>query len=385
MTQVTLRRCSSYDQEQVLRTVRLAVDDLGGMSAFVKRGQKVLLKPNLLQGADPDKAITTHPSIIRAVGLLVQEAGGIVTIADSPGSGAVYSEASLRKAYRLSGWDKVAEELGATLNYCTDCSERSQPEGVLMKRFTLIKPVLEADVIINLPKLKTHLLTGMTAGVKNMFGSIPGFEKASYHSRMTARTDFGEMLVDLERTVRPHLTILDAVIGMEGNGPMNGEPRTFGAIIASPDPHALDLVAARLLGLDPLLIPTLAAAARRGLLPEGLVQDIGGDGLTGLLVTDLKIPATFAGQKKDSRAMRAVLSLARPYALRPVVERDKCVGCGACARSCPRQCITVTEGKARIASKNCIRCYCCHEMCPQDAILLKRSKTGKVMHKVMQR
>ncbi|MEI6796862.1 MAG: DUF362 domain-containing protein, partial [Methanomassiliicoccales archaeon] len=163
MTQVTLRRCSSYDQEQVLRTVRLAVDDLGGMSAFVKRGQKVLLKPNLLQGADPDKAITTHPSIIRAVGLLVQEAGGIVTIADSPGSGAVYSEASLRKAYRLSGWDKVAEELGATLNYCTDCSERSQPEGVLMKRFTLIKPVLEADVIINLPKLKTHLLTGMTA------------------------------------------------------------------------------------------------------------------------------------------------------------------------------------------------------------------------------
>ena len=361
------------------------MDDLGGMAAFVKRGQKVLLKPNLLQGADPDRAITTHPSIIKAVGSLVQEAGGIITIADSPGSGAVYSEASLRKAYRLSGWDKVAEELGATLNYCTDCFERSQPDGVLMKRFTLIKPVLEADVVINLPKLKTHLLTGMTAGVKNMFGCIPGFEKASYHSRLAEHTDFGEMLVDLERTVRPHLTLLDAVIGMEGNGPMNGEPRPFGAILASPDPHALDLVAVRLLGMDPLSIPTLAAAVRRGLLPEGLEQVVDGDEFSDLMVTDLKVPATFARRKKDSRAMRAVLSLTRPYALRPVVERRKCVGCGACARSCPRQCITIADGKAKITSKNCIRCYCCHEMCPQDAVLLKRSTAGKAMHRVMQR
>ena len=384
MAQVTLRRCSAYEDEQVLRTVRLAVDDLGGMKAFVKKGDKVLLKPNLLLGADPAKAVTTHPSVVKAAGILAQEAGGVLTIADSPGAGAVYSEASLRKAYRLSGFDKVAEELGATLNVDTFCDERSC-EGVLMKRFTLIKPVLEADVIISLPKLKTHMFTGMTAAVKNMFGSIPGFEKATFHSRMPERADFGEMLVDLERTVRPKLTILDAIVGMEGDGPHNGHPRNFGAIMASPDPHALDLVAARLLGMDPLSIPTLGAAAKRGLLPDGLVQEVSGDGLTGLMVSDLELPASFTEKSRPSRVMRAAMSLGRTYALRPVVDRPLCVGCGACVRTCPRQCITMEDGKARIASKNCIRCYCCHEMCPQDAIRLKRSTAGKAMKRMMVR
>jgi uncharacterized protein (DUF362 family)/NAD-dependent dihydropyrimidine dehydrogenase PreA subunit len=382
MAQVTLRRCTLYDEEHVNRTVRLVVADLGGIEAFVKHGQKVLLKPNLLMGAEPGKVITTHPSIVKAVGLLVQEAGGKVMIADSPGAGAPYTEASLRKAYRLSGFDVVAEELGAELCLGTESAEVSFPEGKIMKRFTLIKPVLDADVIISLPKLKTHLLTGMTAAVKNNFGTIPGFEKATFHSRMPDRHDFGEMLVDLERAVRPDLSILDAVIGMEGDGPHNGHPRTFGAIMASPDPHALDLAAARLMGFEPLKIPTISAAHRRGLLPQHMEQHVIGDGTTGLMVHDLEMPATFI-KERESRAVRAVMSLTKPYALRPVVEQDKCTGCGACARSCPHQCIHVHNGKARISHKECIRCYCCHEMCPSDAIRLKRSVAGKAMKRVM--
>jgi uncharacterized protein (DUF362 family)/ferredoxin len=385
MSVVTLRRSSDYDEDQVHRTVRLAIEDLGGLGSFIKKGQKVLLKPNLLIGSDPSRAVTTHPSVVKAVASLVKEAGCTVTIADSPGAGAVYSHASLRKAYHASGYDKVAADLDVELNFNTETGDRSFHEGVLMKRFTLIRPVLEADVIISLPKLKTHMLTGLTGAVKNIFGCIPGFEKATYHSRMSDRADFGEMLVDLERAVRPQLTVMDAVIGMEGDGPHNGRPRLFGAIMASADPHALDLAAARLLGIEPMSVPTLAAASKRGLLPPAMEQEVGGDGLTGLLIHDLELPATFVKDKGTSVAWRAAGSLTKPYALRPVVDREKCTGCGSCARTCPRMCITISDHKARISHKNCIRCYCCHEMCAQDAIRLRRSMAGKAMAKVMVR
>lgn len=388
MPAVALVECDEYRRDLVLKKLEEAVELIGGIGAFVEPGMKVLVKPNILRASGPDQYICTHPDVLWAVCKLLKDHGCSVTVAESPGAGFVYGPNQLRKAYETTGYADLARDPGVTLNEDVGYQEVPNPTGRAIKRFTLISPALEADAIVVVSKLKTHLFTYMTAATKNCFGLIPGMEKATFHGRLEDPKDFSEMLVDLNELVRPRLQIIDAVIGMEGDGPNSGEPRKIGAILASPSYAAIDVVAARLMGIDPVDVPTVTAALHRGLLHEGFTDvDVQGAKVEDLAVSDFKRPSTYASGKRQESGflMKNFMRLARTYALRPVVDAHRCTGCGKCVRACPKETIVLHRGKARVKHSDCICCYTCHEMCEVDAIDLKSSMGGRAMRRILER
>jgi len=373
---VALLKCEEYDEEEVLSTVRRSVDLLGGMKAFVGNGQRVLLKVNLLRGDRPELAITTHPAVVRAVTLLVQEAGGEVVIGDSPGG--PNSVMLLRRAYRLAEYDRVAEETGASLN--EDLSSRLLPcrGGHLIKELDILNAVEEADVVIPLPKLKTHVLTGLTGATKILFGVIPGITKGAYHLKLPDVDPFSHMLLDIVAHVQAPLYIMDSVVAMHGDGPGAGDPFPVGAMLAATDAVAMDQVAAALVGLAPDRISTLTAAADRGMGPASLDDiDVVGDGLGSFSITGFRPAAapSIIGRKLPSIVRRLALGqiIASPYA------GPECIGCGVCAAACPVKAITITDKHAYMDLSTCIRCYCCHETCPEQAVELQKSLLSRLM------
>jgi uncharacterized protein (DUF362 family)/Pyruvate/2-oxoacid:ferredoxin oxidoreductase delta subunit len=385
---VSLCNCQDYVPDKVQRAVERSLELIGGLEAFVGRGQKVVIKPNLLQVATPEKCVTTHPSVVRAVAKLLMDKECDVTLADSPGAGLLYSRSTLRKVYSASGYDQVAEELGFRLNYATGYQEVPSPNGRLVKHFLIIDPIMQADAVVVLSKAKTHMLTTMTGAAKNLFGAIPSLEKPALHARFPGVAEFSEMIVDLNELVRPQLQIMDAVMGMEGDGPHSGDPRRIGTILASADYTALDSVAARLMAFEPASIGTIKAAMARGLVRKDLSDvRVLGDPLEDFIVPDFQRPATLDAERgyAKGRASSAMMSLIKAYSLRPVVMKERCVGCGQCGAICPRQAIRMVDGKAIIRSKDCIRCYCCHEICGYRAIELRRSYGGRVMARAIER
>ena len=385
---VALAACDDYDQENVLEAVSRSLGLLGGPEAFFKPGQTVLLKPNLLQVATPEKCVTTHPTVVYAMARLLKEQGCKVVIADSPGGGLIYSESNLRKVYGAAGYDQVAKELGVVLNFATGYREVPNPEGRRVKRFLIIDPVMEADAVVVLSKAKTHLLTSMTGAAKNIFGVVPSLEKPALHARFPGVAEFSEMIVDLNELVRPRLQIMDAVMGMEGDGPQTGEPRKIGAILASGDYTALDSVAARIMAFEPSEIATIRAAIDRGKVRADL-SDVStvGDQVQDFIVNDFKRPITLDPMKgyTKKRLSSAFMSLVKAYSLRPTVIKERCVGCSECVQICPKHTIRMVQGKARIDSRDCIRCYCCHEMCSKKAIVLDRSYGGRIIARAIER
>ncbi len=385
---VALVRCEDYGRERVFSSVSKAIELLDGIGAFIKPGMRVLVKPNILQAAVPEKAVCTHPDVVYSVCRILKEHGCKVILAESPGAGSIYGSAQLKKAYEKTGYAQFAEELGLELNYDISHEEVPNPEGRMIKRFSIIKPAREVDAIVVVSKLKTHLFTEMTAATKNLFGLIPGYEKASFHGRLPDPLDFSRMLVDLNELVRPTLQVMDAVMAMEGDGPNSGDPRKVGAILASGSYAHIDVVAARVIGIPPMDIPTVRAAMERGILGQKLDDiEVRGESIESLRVNDFKLPSTFAsgGKKKSGFVIRNLMKMMRAYALRPVVVRERCTACGRCIRACPVQTIQLHRGKAKVDHSKCIRCYTCHEMCTSDAIVLRRSFGGKVAARLVER
>ncbi len=380
MAVVGASNCGSYDRTAVSAAVAKAIAAAGGLPPL--SGKTVLIKPNLLSDAGPDSAATTHPEMVYAVCRLVAEAGGRPVIADSPGAGIVYTPRTLRRVYERSGIAAAAEEAGAVLSYDTESSEISFPEGRVMKRFTIIRSVQNADVVISVCKLKTHMFTMFSGAVKNTFGVVPGLEKPVFHSRFLNPEDFSEMLIDLNELVRPDFVVMDAVIGMEGNGPMGGDPKFCGYVLASSSVYALDVSAQRLIGMDPERIATTAAARSRDLL--GLVEEEGDELVP---VTGFLLPPTYSVPQKNTWLRRQILSrlfrMGKLYAPAPQVLAYRCTGCGQCVRICPKEAIVFNGKKAVVNLSRCIRCYCCHEMCQAKAIDLKRGVAGRVLHRFL--
>jgi len=376
---VAVVRCEGYSQSGVDAAVGRAIELLGGIGSFVSSEERILLKPNLLQGLEPERCVTTHPAVVAALARLLVEHGCQVLIGDSPGGGVIYSEANLRRAYARTGYLAVAEETGAALNYDTGSSVISFPEGTVMKQFSIITPAVEADGIVVVSKAKTHMWTKMTGATKNLFGIVPGLEKPVFHSRFRDERSFGEMLVDLNECMKPRLQVVDAVIGMEGDGPQAGTPRKIAAILAGSNYAAVDTVLARLIGIEPLEIGYIVSAAERGLFDPADVRTVGDDPAT-LAVPDFRKPSTHTGARSGV-VRRVSLSLlqrfGRVYAPRPGVITGACIGCRKCERICPVHAVTVTEGRASIDLARCIRCYCCHEMCTEHAIVLRRGPAGR--------
>lgn len=364
---------ANYDQQTVDAAVERLFCQLPAAQAL--GGKRVLLKPNLLAKHTPERAVTTHPAMVRAVIRAVRRRGAAsITVADSPGG--VYNPGILRSIYKVSGLTDVCREEGAALY--TDCKSREVPaKGQVVKQFTLLEPVLDCDVIINLPKLKTHMMTGLSAATKNLFGCIPGLQKAEWHMRFPDKERFGGMLVDLLCTVKPGFAILDGILAQEGDGPAGGTPRMVGLVAAAEDHLQMDLALCRMLGIRPKDVPYLNAAISRGLCPEQFDPACAkGEGELCRPIPGYRLPSSWGSvdfADKAPRAVRwAVPAVERLLAPRPVINKSRCIGCGKCAEICPQHTITV-QGKAHIHAARCIRCFCCHEMCPVKAIDTRRS------------
>ena len=384
-TQVYAASCPDYSQAE--GAIRALVGQMGGMGRFVRPGERIVLKANLLRAAPPESAICTHPAVVEAVARLVKEAGGTPVICDSPG-GALHKEAVLRSLYEKTGMAAAAAAAGAELALDPSTRTVSLPEGKVLRQAEIITPVAEADGVIDLCKMKTHVLMSMTGAVKNLFGVIPGLSKVGYHATHPDHETFADVLLDLTGYVKPRLSLMDGILAMEGDGPgSSGTPRQAGLLLASANPLALDTAAGAIMNLPRQDNPVLLAAERRGLTPCRMedVELIGGT-VEELRMADYKFPAS-----TKSNLMDFLGPLARPaerlckkaFSQTPRIDGAKCVGCGICAKSCPGQAIAMTAPgkKAHIDQKDCIRCYCCHELCPQRAVELHQSWLGRLLTK----
>ncbi|MDO9069241.1 MAG: DUF362 domain-containing protein [Deltaproteobacteria bacterium] len=369
MTKVSLVKCDSYGSQKILEAVTRAVDLLGGISSFVKPGNKVLLKPNLLSSKTPDQAITTHPAVVEAVIIMVKEAGGIPMVGDSP-AGAVKN---LEEFWNTTGMLEVCRRHSVELiSFERSGVHQEERNG---KKYHIASPMLDADVIINLPKLKTHSLTLMTGAVKNMYGVIPGLKKSMYHKQAPKPWDFSKLVVDVYALARPHLTIIDAVVGMEGMGPSAGNPRELGFIMAGQDGVALDSYAAHLLGKKPLDIPTtkISAQQKLGIADLKQIEVLGGQILP---LKDFKWPPNwFYSLIPNFLAKYA----ARLFWVRPAIDPKLCINCGYCVESCPVSALASIGAVPEFNYKLCINCLCCSEVCPQHAVYQKRSPVAKLL------
>lgn len=383
MDKVFAVRCPDYEQAGKKITELLAM--MGGMGQFAAPGEKIVLKVNLLRAAEPERAVTTHPEIVAAVGCMAKEAGATPVVADSPGSGYQYNQETLSRVYRTCGMDKAAHKASIEVNLDTTYEAVSFANGKLVKRFDVIIPVLEADGVFNLCKLKTHLFMGMTGAVKNNFGVIPGLAKPGYHAKLRDKDHFANMLLDLATYVSPRVSIMDAVVGMEGQGPGAGEPRHIGWLLAAKNPLALDVVASEIIGLDRADNPVLVAAEKRGLGSRLEQIQIMGADVADLRIPDYEIPTTLLKGIGLGRWTRLAPLFKSGTSLRPRILKNKCVACGTCHDACPTHAITMADGKhAKINDKDCIRCYCCHEMCPSEAIELHSSWLYRIANRQSQ-
>jgi uncharacterized protein (DUF362 family)/Pyruvate/2-oxoacid:ferredoxin oxidoreductase delta subunit len=379
---VSILHCSGYEAAQVEATVRRAVDLLGGMGQFVEPEQRVLVKPNLLLASDPARAVVTHPSVVRAVVILVQEAGGRVLIADNPFV-VPMTRQGWESLYKQTGMAAVAAETGAELNMQLIPQQQPHPDGKLLKMVDTSSFVIEADVVISVPKLKTHGLMRLTGAVKNLFGTVPGATKQGYHVKLQTADRFAEMLLDIASFVQPALTVMDAVVGMDGAGPSAGDPFPIGAILAGPDPTAVDVAALSVVGHDPASVPTVAAAVQRG-WTTGEVGGLNllGDDLDTLRVEGYRLPP--GGRSAMDHLPHFLRRLGTRQLVASPYVTARCVGCRLCIENCPMETISQVDGRAQINLANCIRCYCCHEVCPEQAIELRQPLLRRMLARLGQ-
>ncbi len=369
---VSVVYAGQYEREFLFQTVEKHFALLS-LDRLFSPEMKVVIKPNLLMKRRPEEATTTHPLLVEAIAAALKKRGVThITIADSPGG--LYSPSLLQGIYKASGMEKAAAGQKVSLN--TDVSHRDVAcsAGTVCKKFPIITPVAEADLVISVAKLKTHGMVGLSGGVKNLFGCIPGLTKPEYHWRFPKEEDFCHMLLDLCETVKPAVTFVDAVISMEGDGPSSGTKKETGMVLCSQSPYEMDEVLCRVAGMDPKTIGTVRLARERGLFCGE--PSLCGDPLKTFSFALPKSRRDLSFSSYIPKPLRGVSNLLIQKCLtsRPSVMKNKCIGCGKCAESCPAHTIQIRDKKAVIDPKGCIKCYCCHELCPIHAIEIRRSR-----------
>jgi len=364
---VTVVKCQKYELDAVYNAVKQALDNIGFKTP---RGKKVLVKPNILGAYRPEDAVTTHPIVVEAVCKLLKEHGCKTYVGDSSGF-----SGSTRNAIQASGIKEAAERHGATaLSFESTKISQKPLKGKVLDEIALPSIIEDVDMIINLPKLKTHSLMTFTAGVKNLFGFVPGGRKPDYHNKARNPARFAELLCDVYAAVKPKLklTIVDGIIGMEGNGPSAGKPKETGIIIASDDAAALDYVVQDIIGLES---PIIKCLQERKLLDASSIERIGE-----IPRIPYKGPSSIMSLSKLPGWLQRFIE--RQMTAHPYVNEDKCAKCRICERSCPARAITM-EPYPAFDRKKCIDCYCCHELCPEHAIYLKGTIWRRLLMKAM--
>ncbi len=380
MSEVALVKCDSYEYDSVKKAVEKGLFLLGGISRFVQKKEKILLKPNLLVGEAPEKCVTTHPAVFKAVVNALVNAGATVTYGDSPAMG------SLSKVAKKTGFSRVADEFNIKPADFRTGVDVFFEKGLLNRRFTIAKAISDTDGLISLPKLKTHGLQKLTGAVKNQFGCVPGIGKGEFHVKLPGADEFAKMLVDLNKLINPRLYIMDGIYGMEGNGPRGGTPRKMNILLFSSDPVALDATVCRMINLDPETVLTTTYGMQAG-MGTFLKEDIQllGDDFNSFLTSDFKID-----KSPLKTFMPGFLSAFMNHYLvsKPFIDADQCIQCKACVSICPADPKAVffkdgnTAGVPVYNYDNCIKCFCCQEICPQGAIQLKTPYLRKIIHSI---
>lgn len=378
MSKVFLKRQNTYLVEELIE----AVDSIFTAFGFYKKitpGKQVVLKPNLIMRSSPEEAMITHPNLVAAVAVCVQNHGGKVLVAES--GGGVYNTAVMKSVFRGCGYTAAAEKYGFELY--TECKFKTVelPEGIRCNSLEVIEPYVRPHdaLVIDIAKLKTHGMLGYSGAVKNLFGVVPGLMKPELHCRYPEKATFAEMIVDLCEYVKPDFSIIDGIEAMQGDGPTGGERRFVGALLGSDDPYDIDLVATRIINIDPMDMAIQKNAHDRGLCGESYLDtELMGDSIESVYVKDFR-----HARSSDIDFVAYLPKFLQPLAKKittpyPKIQNKNCIGCGKCAESCPQHTIVIRDKKAIIEYSKCIRCFCCHEMCPKHVIDIKRFSVFKL-------
>lgn len=368
MSKVAIIKCTSYKKEAVNAAVARGIELIGGIGQFVKAGEKVLLKPNLVAADPPERCATTHPAVMEGIAVLLKEADLSITYGDSPGFHAPLTAA------KKAGLAEVADRLGIGLADFETDEEVFFEEAVQNRSLRIAKGVMEADAMISLPKLKTHGFQKMTGAIKNQFGCIPGPLKGEMHVKLPDAEQFARMLVDINSFVKPRLYIMDGIMAMEGNGPRGGQPTAMNVLLFSSDPVALDATICRMIELDPAYVPTTVMGMEAGLgtyLEEEI--ELVGDDLASFIKEGFDVERRPLRPYRSGWVSKLTNKLVVP---KPFIKEEKCVKCGVCVLMCPVEgkAVDWVDGNMKqppvYEYSKCIRCYCCQEMCPESAIEL---------------
>lgn len=382
MEKIALLKCTNYDVDNIEKKLREGFELLGGTSflrTLIPENSKVLLKPNFLSVVEKGSPVITHYAIFEAVIRIVKEYSNNIAFGDSPGSD------DGRKVAERSGLMEVADKYGVKF---VDFNEEVHVElndPLMYKFWNVAKAAYEADVVITLPKLKTHAMMYYTGAVKNQFGCVPGTQKASWHTKLPDPINFSKMLLDLNSVVKTSFAILDGIIAMEGNGPRNGTPKKMDTIIIGKSLTAVDSTAVRLIGYnDVLTVPILKVAHDTNwgaVLPEEV--EILGEKIENLKCKDFRLSRNARVVNSVSPKLNNfITSLSAPN---PVLNREKCIGCRKCGEVCPEKprVISFVKQNGKVIPKwdysKCIRCFCCQELCPRGAIVTKEKAVSKLL------
>jgi uncharacterized protein (DUF362 family)/NAD-dependent dihydropyrimidine dehydrogenase PreA subunit len=358
---ISVRRCNEYDLQKVYDLIAEIYERTGGPDV---KGKRVLLKPNILSDNDPSRSVSTHPVVLEAMIRFMQAGGATVMVGDSP---AVH-----RKSFRAekSGIAKVCDATGALwIDFLVNPVEKR----VNNRNIRIARIAEETDLIISLPKFKTHELMYFTGAIKNTLGLVPGFSKAMQHGIYRDRNGFGEFLVDLCEVVTPDYFLMDGIVGMEGPGPgPKGVPVATGVLLGSSNPLAVDIIASTIAGYNPIVIPTNRTALfRKKWLnsQEEIIYD--GPDIKTLVKEDFRRIPVSGNSTAGLKFILGRTSLGRKLERRPVFIHDKCTGCRKCVDICPADAIAplpTDEKHIVLTDSKCIRCYCCAEACTDDAV-----------------
>ena len=370
MNTFAVLKTENYDDEVLYRAVKRHFE-IHNIKDDIPKAAKVLLKPNLVTDKEAAFSVTTNPRFVFAVVRCLREIGvESITVADCPG-GALLVFSQIQEVYEKTGYAFLSEY--ADLNTDFTGVDVETADGFMNKKFNVIRAVADADYIINLPKFKTHNLTGITAGVKNLFGTIPGLQKPAFHAKYPAVKDFSNMLVELASTVKADFTIVDAVDIMEGNGPTNGKKRYLGMTFSGKDIFTLDRFIVRTLGIPEENVPTITASKEKGFASEEYltVGDTDFVPERPILLSELT-RADSTGSKIAARVSTLIDKVSGAVFMQYPQMNEKCILCKKCIVTCPQKALKISEGRIVLDRKRCIGCMCCDEVCPNGAVDIKK-------------
>jgi len=365
---VGIYKCELYDEKTLDNVIEKIFAELK-INDKILAGMNVVLKPNLLAVRDEKTATTTHHLFVKCIAKKVISLGAKCTICDSPPG--KYTTKGLSRVYEKLGYAEV-EKIGAILNLDTT-SKLVNINGKLIKNIEIISPILNADLVINLPKLKTHAMMNLTCSVKNLFGIVPGERKAEIHSLYPDYNNFANAIIDISSYVKNQITIVDAIDSMEGNGPNSGTPRHTGLVFASSNQFEIDYIVSKLIKLELEDAYTVKNSIERGILTNPSSIEIIGEKLEDIIIKDFKLPDTLI-----KIAFARVFNLTKYIKPYPTFDSKTCIRCKLCIDRCPVNALKLINNKVILKDKSkCIRCFCCSEHCPVHAVGIKHILTFK--------